>query len=143
MITWFPREMRSPVSSDLANPRNPPTPVLPAGLAAWAGSAPLPSVRLDGLSTGEELAAEEVNTRAVDTRGAGRTPTRRTAATATRAPAPRSGSQGTPRVSDSDCHMATRPQTPQPTQARTQIPRARSTDWAAATAIRAVDPARE
>ena len=35
MITWSPRDTRAPVSKDLAKPRKPPTPVRPAGLAAW------------------------------------------------------------------------------------------------------------
>src|SRR5450631_765978 len=143
MITWFPRETRLAVSSDLAKPRKPPTPVRPEAVAAWAGRAALPSVRLFGEVTGEEFGDADVNARVVETFGAGRTATRSTATTATRAPASRSDRHGTPAVSDNDCHMATRPQTPQQTQASTQAPRARSTDCAAATAMRAVDPANE
>src|SRR5664280_2228280 len=143
MTISLPSETRSAVSSDLANPRNPPTPVRPLADAARAGSAPAPSVRSDGEVTGDELGEEEVNTRAADTRGAGSTPIKTTATTATSAPAPSSGSHGTPDVSDTDCHMATRPHTQQATQARTHAPRARSTDCAAATAMRAVDPASE
>ena len=143
MSTSLPSEMRSAVSRDLAKPRKPPTPVRPDAAAAWAGRAALPSVRLLGEVTGWELGDEEVKASVVETFGAGRM------ATSTRAPRPTStlaatsGRQGMPSVSDSDCHMATSPQTPQPTHASTQAPRARSTDWAAATAMRAVDPAKE
>ena len=143
ITTWLPRATRSAVSSDLAKPRNPPTPVRPEGLAAWAGSAALPSVRPEGESTGPEPAPDAVKMSVADTRGAGSTATRRTAATATRAPAASMGRHGTPAVCDTDCHIATRPQTQQATQARTQTPSARSTDWAAATAIRATEPASE
>src|SRR5665213_1090697 len=143
MITWSPRETRLAVSSDLANPRKPPTPVRPAASAAWAGRAPLPSVKLVGEETACEFGDAEVKASDVDTFGAGRTATSATAATATRAPAATRDRHGTPFVSDNDCHMATSPHTPQPTQARTQAPNARSTDWAAATATRAVDPANE
>ncbi len=38
MMTSLPSETRLAVSSDFAKPRNPPTPVRPEGLAAWAGS---------------------------------------------------------------------------------------------------------
>jgi len=139
----LPRVARVPVSSDLAKPRNPPTPVRPVGLAAWAGREAEPSVRLLGLSTGEELADEDGKMRDVETFGAGRNATSRTATiTTTRPVAPRVG-QGTLRAPAMDCHMDTRPQRPQATQATTYNPRVRSTDWAAATAIRAAEPASE
>ena len=143
MTTWLPRAIRSAVSRDLAKPRNPPTPVRPEAAAAWAGSEPLPSVRPEGESTGPESAPDAVKISEADTWGAGSTATNRTASTATRTPAPSTGRQGTPSVWDSDCHMATSPQTQHTTQATTQAPSARFTDWAAATAIRAADPANE
>ncbi len=68
---------------------------------------------------------------------------RTTVTTATSEPAAISGPQGMPAVSDKDCHMATSPQTQQNTHARTHTPSDRSTDCAAATATRAVDPASE
>ena len=103
---------RTPVSRDLAKPRKPPTPVRPVGLAAWAGSEADPSVRLLGLSTGDELADDEGKMREVETLGAGSTATSRAATAATATPATPRVSQGTPRVPDIDCHMATSPHTP-------------------------------
>jgi hypothetical protein len=84
-----------------------------------------------------------VKARVVETLGAGRTATSPKAAAPTSAPAAKRGRHGTPSVSDTDCHKATSPHTPHPTHARTQAPSARSTDWEAATAIRAVEPASE
>jgi hypothetical protein len=93
--------------------------VRPDGLAAWAGRDGEPSVRLLGVSTGEELAEDEGKMSAVETVGAGRTATSSTATTATATPATPSVSHGTPRVPDIDCHMATSPQTPHTIQATT------------------------
>ena len=72
-----------------------------------------------GLSTGEELADDDGKISEVDTVGAGSTATRATARPATTAPALPRVIHGTPRVPDMDCHMATRPHTPNTTQATT------------------------
>ncbi len=143
MTTSLPSDARTPVSRDVAKPRKPPTRVRPSALAACAGSEADPSVRSLGLSTGGEPAEEDGKTREVETRGAGSTPISRVATRATITPDSVRVPQGTPLVPVIDCHMANSPQRPQPSQARTNTPRARSTDCAAATATRAVDPASE
>ncbi len=115
----MPSEALAPVSSDLANPRNPPTPVRPVGLAAWAGREADPSVRLLGLSTGDELADEEGKMSEVETFGAGRKATRAKATTATATPVTARVSQGTLRAPAMDCHIDTSPHSPTATQATT------------------------
>src|ERR1039458_5147554 len=87
MTTWLPRVARTPVSSDLAKPRKPPTPVRPFGLAAWAGNpADPPSVRLLGLVTGPSPADDDGKMSEVDTWGAGRSATKITVRRATARP---------------------------------------------------------
>jgi hypothetical protein len=107
------------VSRDLAKPRKPPTPVRPLGLAAWAGSEAEPSVRLLGLSTGDEFADEDGKMREVETFGAGRKATSRKATTTTTTPVTPRVSQGTLWAPAMDCHMDTSPQRPTATQATT------------------------
>ncbi len=107
------------MSRDLANPRNPPTLVGPLGLAAWAGRDGEPSVRLLGLSTGDESAAEEGKMSDVETVGAGSTVTSSAASTTTAVPATPTASHGIPRVPAIDCHMATSAHTPNTSQATT------------------------
>ena len=119
MTTWLPSDARTPVSSDLAKPRNPPTPIRPVGLAAWAGSEGDPSVRVLGVSTGDESAASEGKMSDVETRGAGRRETSSTATAAIAATATPRESQGTPVVPDIDCHMDTSPHTPKATHSTT------------------------
>src|SRR5271163_4398666 len=119
MTTSLPREARTPVSSDLANPKNPPTPMRPVGLAAWAGRDADPSVRLLGESTGEEAPEAEGKMSEVDTLGAGSTATTSTATTSTAVPATPRVAQGMPPVPDIDCHMATSPKMLKAAQATT------------------------
>ena len=112
ITTWLLSDARTPVSSDLANPRKPPTPIRLLELAAWAGSDAEPSVRLLGLSTGEEFGEREGKMSDVDTRGAGSRATSSPATTSTTMPATPRVSQGTPPMPAIDCHMATSPHTP-------------------------------
>ncbi len=143
MTTLSPSEARSPVSRESAKPKNPPTPVRPLALAAWAGSEAAPSVRRLEVSTGEAAPADEGKISDVDARGAGSSATSTTATTSTATPAVAAVSHGIPRIPDIDWYMATSPHRQHRTQRTTYTPRVRSTDWAAATAMSAAEPANE
>ena len=116
-----PGVARTPVSRDLAKPRNPPTPVA-AGGAGGMGRQGRRRRRsgCSGVSTGEESPDDEGKMSEVDTFGAGQHDHQQRRPPPPRpVPATPRVSQGTPRVPAIDCHMATSPQMPKATQATT------------------------
>ncbi len=133
------------VLSGPAKPSRPPTRSGPEGDPARSGSEPLdpPPTSPPGELSGMSPAMEEGKTTRLEGRGAGRShtspnPTARTAADEVATERSRSGSP--PAI---ELHMADSPARPNAAQTTTYNPKVVSTAWAAATAMRVTEPARE